>query len=140
MLSILLGGQNRRRSPNWRWLKDKEREKPVKMEQKENPRTGMRTSGETNSPPGQPSLLRAVSGGGDKCMKTGSQDGLRPPHWGQPALMPRRCTFLCLLNKTLSCNRAVTLFHCVSNLCCGEIEPRKLHTTPTYLDIIFITQ
>ena len=69
-------------------------------------------------------------------MKMGSQDGLKPPRWGQPALMPPGCTFLCLLNKTLSCKRAVTLVRWVSNLCCGETEPRKLHTTPTYLDII----
>ena len=30
---------------------------------KENPRTGVRTSGERNSPPGQPNLYRAGSGG-----------------------------------------------------------------------------
>ena len=33
---------------------------------KEGPRTGVRTSGETNSPPGQPSLHSVGSGGGDK--------------------------------------------------------------------------
>ena len=40
------------------------REKPVKMEQKEGLRTGVRTSGETNSIPGCPSLHRAGLGGG----------------------------------------------------------------------------
>ena len=41
---------------------------------KENPRTGVRTSDETNSPPGQPSLHTASSGGGDKTYKKRSQD------------------------------------------------------------------
>ena len=41
----------------------------------------------------------------------GSQDGLRPLLWGRPALMPQECTILCLLNKTLRCNWAVTLVH-----------------------------
>ena len=45
---------------------------------KENPRTGVRTSGETNSPPGQPNLHGAGSGGGDKTFKKRSQEGLRP--------------------------------------------------------------
>ena len=36
---------------------------------------------------------------------------LRPFLWGWRALPPRGCTFLCLLSKTLSCNKAVTLVH-----------------------------
>ena len=41
---------------------------------KENPRTGVRTSGKRNSPPGQPNLYRPDSGGGDKTYKKRSQD------------------------------------------------------------------
>ena len=77
-------------------------------------------------------------GARDKCIKRRNQDGSRPRLWDQPALTPRGCTFLGLLNKTLSCKQAVTLIRCVSNLCCGKTEPRKLHTPPTYLHIIFI--
>ena len=44
---------------------------------KENPKMGMRTSGETNSPPGQPSLHRTGSGGGDNSYKKRSKD--EPP-------------------------------------------------------------
>ena len=36
---------------------------------KENPKMGMRTSGETNSPPGYPTLHRAGSGGGGSSYK-----------------------------------------------------------------------
>ena len=71
---------------------------------KVNLRTRVRISGETNSPPGWPSLHRADAEGGDKWIKGGSQDRLRPLLWGWPALTPRGCTFLCLLNKTLRCN------------------------------------
>ena len=55
---------------------------------KENLRTRVRISGETNSPPGWPSLHTADSEGGDKWIKAGSQEGLRSLLWGQPALMP----------------------------------------------------
>ena len=75
---------------------------------KENPRTGVRTSGETNSPPGQPNLHRAGSGGwgggGYKCVKGESLEELRPFLRGQPALMPQGYTILCLPNKTLTSN------------------------------------
>ena len=76
---------------------------------KVNLRTRVRISGETNSPPGWPSLHRADAEGGDKWIKGGSQDGLRSFLWGQPALTPWGCTLLCLLNKTQSCNQALTL-------------------------------
>ena len=42
-------------------------------------------------------------------MNGGSQDGLSPLCWAQPALMPQGYTFLCLPNKSLSCNQAVTV-------------------------------
>ena len=50
-------------------------------------------------------------GGKKQSIKRGSQDVLRPLLWGQPALTHWGCTILCLPNKTLSCNRAVTLVH-----------------------------
>ena len=62
-----------------------------------------------------------------KQIKSGAKTG--PLLWGQPTLMPQECIFLCLLNKILSFNRAVTLT-AVSNLCCGETEPRKLRGSP----------
>ena len=43
---------------------------------KEGPRTRVKTSGETNSPPGYPSLHRAGSGGGVKHIK--SETNLSP--------------------------------------------------------------
>ena len=118
--------------------KRQRKEKARENDTKENLRTKVRTSGEANSPPGQPSFRRAGSGARDTRIKRGSQDGSRPPLWGWPALTPRGCTFLGLLNKTLSRNQAVTLVRCVSNLCCGKTESRMLHTPPTYLHIIFI--
>ena len=54
-----------KRNPEWLWLKDKEGENPQKQK-KEGPRTRVRTTGKTNSPPGQPNLHRAGSGGGEK--------------------------------------------------------------------------
>ena len=46
-----------------------------------------------------------------KCIKRGSQDGLRPLRWGRPTLMPWGCIVLCSPNKILSCNQSVTLVH-----------------------------
>ena len=66
---------------------------------KENPRTRVRTSGETNSLPGYTNLHRAASGGGDNHIKRGAKT--KPlSFYMWPALMPRGCTILCLLNKT----------------------------------------
>ena len=49
-------------------------------------------------------------------MKRGSQDRWKPLLWGQSALMPPGCTILCLPNKTLSCNQAVTLVYSFKSL------------------------
>ena len=57
---------------------------------RENPWTGVRTSGETNTPLfGQPNLHRVGSRVGvrNKLIKGGSQDRLRPFLWGWPTLM-----------------------------------------------------
>ena len=74
---------------------------------KENPQTRVRTSDETNTHPSWPAQVayKYSAGsrrGGDKCIKEGSQDGLRLLLWGQPALMPQGCTILCQIK--LSCN------------------------------------
>ena len=59
------------------WLKNKG-EKPTQKEQRKNPQTGVRTSGETNTPPSWLALIciGKAQGGGDKCIKWGSQAGL----------------------------------------------------------------
>ena len=48
----------------------------LKNRTKEGPRTGVRTSGKTNSTPGWPSLYRAGSGGGGQTYKERSHIGL----------------------------------------------------------------
>ena len=63
------------RSPKWRWLKDKEGKslgKQNKGRSKGGLRTRVRTSGRTNSTPGQPNLHRAGPGGG-KNIKRGAK-------------------------------------------------------------------
>ena len=54
--------------------KRQRREKAQENGTKENPRTGVRTSDEANSPPGQPNLHRAGSGEGDRTYEKKSQD------------------------------------------------------------------
>ena len=46
--------------------KRQKREKPVKIEKKAGPRTRVRTSGKTSSPPGWRNLYRAGPGGGER--------------------------------------------------------------------------
>ena len=55
----------------------KTKEKVHKNRTKEGLRTGVRTSGKTNSPPGWPSLYRAGSGEEKKHRKRGAKIGLR---------------------------------------------------------------
>ena len=47
-----------------------------------------------------------VQGEETEHIKRGSQDRLRFLLWGWHILMPQACAFLCLPNKTLSCNTA----------------------------------
>ena len=66
---------------------------------KENPKMGMRTSGETNSPPGQPLYIGQAQGEDAAYIKRGAKmSPLSFYMW--PGLMPRQCTILSLLNKT----------------------------------------
>ena len=78
-----------KRSPKWQWLKDKERKKALKNVTKENPWTGLRTSGETNTPHflGSPIYIGQAQQGGDKTYKRrkprqieASPLGLAHPH------------------------------------------------------------
>ena len=54
--------------------KRQRKEKARENRTKEVQRTGVRTLGETNSPPGQPNLHRTGSGGGEKTYKKRSQN------------------------------------------------------------------
>ena len=66
----VLGSQNRKNESKMAMAKRQRRGKVPENGIKENPRTQVRTSGETNSPPGQPNLHRAGSiRGGDKMYK-----------------------------------------------------------------------
>ena len=65
--------------------KKQKRRKACENGARENSRTRVRTSCETNSPN---CIVQAQGGGGDKGIKGGSQAGLRPLLWGQPALTP----------------------------------------------------
>ena len=96
----------------------KTKEKAHENGTKENPRTRVRTSGKTNMPP---SWLAQFAQGRlreeeTKHIERGSQDRLGYLLWGLPALTPQGCTLLCLWNKTLSCNRVVTLVCCFKSL------------------------
>ena len=79
------------------------------MEQKENPCIGVKSSGETHTPPSWLAQFAQVRLRGEETKKR--KPRLRLLFYGWPALMPEGCTILCLLNETLSCNRAVTLVH-----------------------------
>ena len=78
---------------------------------KENLQIGVRTSDEANMPPTWLAQFAKakLSGKETKYIKRGSQNLLRPLLWGWPTFTPPGYTLLCLLNKTLSCNWAVTL-------------------------------
>ena len=62
-----------KRSPKEWWLKDKEKEKPMKWEQRKNSETRVRNSGETNMPPSWLALIciRQNQEEGDKHIKRG---------------------------------------------------------------------
>ena len=70
---------------------------------KEGLRTRVRTSGKTNSPPGNPIYIGQAQGE-EKNIKGGAniEPGLLFSLYllGQPAHMPQGCVFLCLPNKT----------------------------------------
>ena len=112
---------------------------------KEGLRTGVRTSGSTNSTPGWPSLHRAGPGEEKTHKKRSQRPRVSLSHvrvslslslssrlLGQHALTPQGCIFLYFLNKTdlsenysMDCPRAVmqrALMSVTSNLCCDKTE------------------
>ena len=58
----VLGSQNRKKESKIAVAKTQRKEKAFENRTKEDLRTRVRTSGETNSPPGQPNVHRAGSG------------------------------------------------------------------------------
>ena len=70
----LLDSQNRKEESKIEMTKRQRKEKAHENTTKEHPRTRARTSGEANSPPGQPNLHRAGSGEGDRTYEKKSQD------------------------------------------------------------------
>ena len=71
---VVLGSQNRKKESRIVVAKRQRKEKASENRTKEGPRTRVRPSGKTNSPPGQPNLHRADSGGGEiKHIKRGAK-------------------------------------------------------------------
>ena len=93
--------------------KRQRREKPVK------------TSGKTNSPPGQPSSHGAGSRGGEKHTKRGAKIELGVSLLFTARPHSSRMYFPLLANK-LSYNTGPSI---TSNFCCGKTKLRKLQTT-----------
>ena len=64
-------------------------------ETKENPQTGVRTSGETNTPPSWPAQFAQAQGEvGRQIYKRRKPRWIEPLLWGQPTLTPQGCTLL----------------------------------------------
>ena len=86
--------------------KGQRKEKAHENRTKEGLRTGVRTSGEANSPLASPIYI-VQAHGEEKKHKT-EEPKIEPSPLllfsllllGQPTLMPRGCVFLCLTNKT----------------------------------------
>ena len=103
----------------------------------------MRTSGKTNSTPGEPSLHRQAQGEEEKLTKRGAKVGLGVASllfecFGSACPQPWGCIFLYFLNKTELWHGAATLVspRAVTRVCrfkffCGETEPRKWQPLPT---------
>ena len=87
-----------KRSPKWPWLKDKEREKPVKMEQKKIRELELEPQVKQTALLASPIYKGQAQREETKYIKRGAKIGPLP--LSQPALMPREYTILCLPNKT----------------------------------------
>ena len=96
--------------------KRQRKEKPAKMEQKKIQGPGVRTSVKQTALLASPIYIGQAQQVGDKHINGGSQDRLRPLLCSWPTLTPQGCTLLCLWNKTLSCNQAVTLARHIKSL------------------------
>ena len=113
--------------------KRQRKEKAWENRTKEDPRTGVRTAGETNTPLSWlANLHRAGSVERRQMHKRRNPRRIEASPLGSTCLIPQRCMILCFFLIKLSCNRAVTLIHHF-NLSCSDTELRKLHTSPTYM-------
>ena len=111
-----------KRSSKWRWLKDNRT--------KESPRTRVRNSGKTNSPPSQTNLHSAGSGGRRQMYKRRKPRRIEAPLLGWPTL---EGVFSFTFYMKLSCNTNSSV---ASKFCRSKTEPRKLQTPPTYLTLL----
>ena len=113
--------------------KRQRKEKACENRTKEDPRTGVRTAGETNTPLSWLANLHIAGSVGRRQMhKRRDPRRIETSPLGSICLIPQRCVILCFFLIKQSCNRAVTLIHRF-NLCCSDTELRKLHTSPTYM-------
>ena len=118
--------------------KRQRKEKACEKRTKEGPRTRVRTSVKTNSPPDHPNLQRAGSGGKEKTYKKRSQNwaGVLSSlciFWvGQSSRLEDVFSFACQIK--LSCNTVPSL---ALHFCCGETEPGNLQTPPTHLTYVY---
>ena len=84
-------------------------------------------------------------GGGDKCIKGGSLERLRPlfsSSFGSAHPHSLRAYYPLFFLKKLSCNTDLSI---ASNICCGETELRKNYTLPQhiwchFLDLTWLKQ
>ena len=109
--------------------KRERKEKPANRT-KEGPRTCVRTSGKTDSPPGCPIYIRQAQGEEKKHIKRGVR--IEPQgsllfriFWvSPPSHLEEVFSFACQIK--LSCNTGLSI---TSNFCCGKTKLRKLQTT-----------
>ena len=107
--------------------KRERKEKPANRT-KEGPRTCVRTSGKTDSPPGCPIYIRQAQGEEKKHIQRGAKTELGASlcvFWvSLPSSLEGVFSFACQIK--LSCNTGLSI---TSNFCCGKTKLRKLQTT-----------
>ena len=89
---------------------------------------GLRTSGKTNSPPGNPVYIGQAQGKEEKQIKRGTKIELLSSFGSACPHASRMFSFACQIK--LSCNTGPSV---ASNFCCSETESRKLQTSQTYM-------
>ena len=128
-----MSGSQKRKKKSRMSVAKRQKGKSLQKQNKGRLEDWVSTSGKTNSPSGQPNLYRADSGGGGKCIKRGSLEGLRPLSslsFGLARPQPSRVYYLLFFLIKLSCNTDSSVS---SNFSYSEIEPRIFHTPLTVL-------
>ena len=118
------------RSPEWWWLKDKEGKSPQKQN-KGLPRTRVRTSGTTNSTPGQPGQpnLHTAGPGGGENIKRGAKG---------PGVCLSVCLSVSLLSLSLSLSLARSLFRAQARYHTPQLFASRLCISiPSHLKDVF---